>query len=496
MNISFELRQTIGMQFVLDRMQPCTPYGDELVKNLYYYTPEQKSELEKELENVDLVYSSLQNHKNEYEQIKLVMTRMKDIRRSLQNCLEKICLSQVEFFEIKRFLIQLGELLPVFSSIEKIKLLDGIKFDDLREVLELIDPNNPDRIGFFISDNRSERLSQIRIEKKRIEMQINKAVDREEKDDLKLLRQGICIKEDDEEQAIREELTLALIPYADKLLANIKSIGRFDFILQKAQLAAEFNGVKPIIVEEAIIMKDMVNPQVQELLKEKQCEFTPVCIELVKGVTVITGANMGGKSIALKTLALNAILAHAGFFSFAGRVELPILHSVQCIFDSAQSLEKGLSGFAAEIIDFKAALQEVEKGFSLFLLDEFARGTNPDEGAMIVKGVARYLNGKNAITVMATHYDNITQEGNAHYQVIGLQKMDREKVMAQLEAEPGNSLAIIARYMDYGLYRVYGKEDCPKDALNICRLLELDSEIISHIEQLQKTSQNGSCCQV
>lgn len=77
------------------------------------------------------------------------------------------------------------------------------------------------------------------------------------------------------------------------------------------------------------------------------------------------------------------------------------------LFDDLQSIQSGLSGFGSEIVQFQKALSEVEQGYSLFLLDEFARGTNPDEGAVIVQAVTRYLNGVDAISLLTTHYDKV-----------------------------------------------------------------------------------------
>ena len=105
---------------------------------------------------------------------------------------------------------------------------------------------------------------------------------------------------------------------------------------------------------------------------------------------LILGAN--GKSVAMKTVALNALLFSAGFLVCAKRAKLPLFRCVRMLFDDAQSMQSGLSGFGSEIVRFNEALKEVEEGYSLFLLDEFARGTNPDEGAVIVHEKRRIHN--------------------------------------------------------------------------------------------------------
>lgn len=81
-------------------------------------------------------------------------------------------------------------------------------------------------------------------------------------------------------------------------------------------------------------------------------------------------------------------------------------------------------------MEFQKALSEVEEGYSLFLLDEFARGTNPDEGARIVQAVTRYLNDVDAISLLTTHYDKVAEFAHAHYQIIGRATSTRRRSAA------------------------------------------------------------------
>jgi dsDNA-specific endonuclease/ATPase MutS2 len=267
------------------------------------------------------------------------------------------------------------------------------------------------------------------------------------------------------------------------LLADADTAGRLDFLIQKALFAVRYGGVRPELTDTVLELEDMINPELVDLLEEKGRKFVPVSIALDRGATVITGANMGGKSVAMKTVALNALLFHAGFLVCAKRARMPLFHSVKMLFDDLQSIQSGLSGFGSEIVEFQKALDEVEHGYSLFLLDEFARGTNPDEGAVIVQAVTRYLNDVNALSVLTTHYDKVAEHARIHYQIIGLRDVDPEQIRSELAATAEDGVAVIARHMNYGLYRVEGKSDCPRDALNICRMLSLKPEILERIEQ-------------
>ena len=177
------------------------------------------------------------------------------------------------------------------------------------------------------------------------------------------------------------------------------------------------------------------------------------------------------------------LLLQAGFLVCAKKAKMPLFHSVKMLFDDLQSIQSGLSGFGSEIVEFQKALTEVEQGYALFLLDEFARGTNPDEGAVIVQAVTKYLSEVQAISLLTTHYDKVAEYADAHYQIIGLRDVDPEQIRMELAATGEDGVAVIARHMNYGLYRVEGKSDCPRDALNICRMLSLKPEILKKIEE-------------
>lgn len=76
---------------------------------------------------------------------------------------------------------------------------------------------------------------------------------------------------------------------------------------------------------------ELTNPEKAEKLGLRGAAFTPVSIEADRGVTLITGANMGGKSVALKTVALNVLLALAGFFVYASEATVPLFGFVEIL---------------------------------------------------------------------------------------------------------------------------------------------------------------------
>jgi hypothetical protein len=87
---------------------------------------------------------------------------------------------------------------------------------------------------------------------------------------------------------------------------------------------------------------------------------------------------------------------------------------------------------------------------------------------------------------MTTHYDNVADEGLSQYQVAGLKNLDFKKISERIKKSGGSEVSLISEHMDYRLLKVDGRSDPPRDALNICKLLALDNEILGAIEEKYK----------
>ena len=186
---------------------------------------------------------------------------------------------------------------------------------------------------------------------------------------------------------------MEVLKFGELYLENIDKIGNLDFLMAKVKFAQQYGGKRAkISTDMKISAKKLVNIEVREMLASKGKEFTPIDIELGSGVTIITGANMGGKSVALKTITENLLLFNYGFFVVAEEAEFPIVDFVFFVSDDMQDISKGLSTFGAEIMKLKEVNIFLELGTGFVVFDEFARGTNPKEGQKFVKALAECLN--------------------------------------------------------------------------------------------------------
>src|SRR5699024_2153778 len=99
------------------------------------------------------------------------------------------------------------------------------------------------------------------------------------------------------------------------LIRNCEKVGALDLALSKAIYSIRHRLIKPEITEEHVIeFEDGRNLQVEDIIRSKGKEYCPVSLSLKDGVTLITGANMGGKTISLKLAGQIPILAQYGFF--------------------------------------------------------------------------------------------------------------------------------------------------------------------------------------
>ena len=473
-----EQRDIIGFNYILEKIDVITPYGINEKKKIRPFQKKENDLLINELENSEKIIESIKKYKDIYLEIDKILYKLKDIRNTVKRCKNSSILDEVELYELKYFALLMEELLVLFNLLN-IKI-DNIKINELKEVVAILDPENKKISTFYIYDLYSLNLKKIREDKRNIEKQIFKETDMNLVNKLKETRLDLVILEEKEEFNIKKHLSQKLSSYMSIVEVNMNSLGRLDLLIAKGKFFIHYEAIKPQIVnDEEIELIQCYNPKINDILEIKGKKFVPISINLKSGTTVITGANMGGKSVSLNTIVLNLLLAQMGFFVFCKEAKIPILDFIYLICDDMQSISKGLSTFGAEIVKLKEVVACIKNGKGFVALDEFARGTNPKEGSILVKSLCKYLRDFKTISVISTHYDGIVDEDTVHYQVVGLKNINFEALKYKIDLNKKNSIQIIQEYMDYKLERVSVKDTVPKDALNISILLGIEDDIVS-----------------
>ena len=152
-SIRFEERQQIGLQYALETLHGCSPFGQEKIRRLRYYTPAERAELETELYNVQQAADHANQLKGVYDKICILLCQMKDIRNSIRRCRDGEVPDHVELFEIKGYLQRLESLLPLYAQMSEVAPLRELSFHDPRPALAILDPDNTRSRGFYIPDS-------------------------------------------------------------------------------------------------------------------------------------------------------------------------------------------------------------------------------------------------------------------------------------------------------------------------------------------------------
>ena len=475
--MDFWQRENIGFEFIKGKMLPATPFGAELVKSIRPFGKDERDILETELSNLNKLSIKYEEVKSDINAIRRIFMQIKDVRGSIKFGRDNT-LSDIELFEIKILLMQLEKLKPIVERVADELGLDGFFIEPVSIAVDILDPDKRRIPTFSIYDEYSDTLKEIRKKKRDIELRMQS--DDALFDELKDKRLDITVEEEKEERRIREELSIKLRPYFDTVINNINTVARFDLLIEKHRVSKLYPSCLPQITKDTLILKDTINPYICDILESKGLKFTPVSIEMGLGTTVLTGANMGGKSVTLKSVALNTYLALCGFFVYAVSASIPAFDEIIMISEESQSVAKGLSSFGAQIVELKNLLNEIENKFVFAILDEFARGTNPKEGESLVRGLVALLNTKKTVSLLVTHFDHVAELSKSHYQVRGLQGVSEDKISSSLltKSDDDAKITAIAQFMNYGIFKVDKDAKPPKEALMICRLLGLQDELL------------------
>ncbi|MGE5579800.1 MAG: MutS-related protein [Bacillota bacterium] len=290
--------------------------------------------------------------------------------------------------------------------------------------------------------------------------------------EINRLRQREAALEGDILAALSRELA----PKASQLQDAAWALGELDFLICKADLALRWNASVPEVYPEhtrTLRVEEGFHPSVQEEVESRGGRFQPLTLDLDEPVTVITGPNMGGKTVSLRTAGLCVALAQYGFLVPAKGMSFSLYDFVY--FQPQTPGKPGLSSFAEEVLSLKDPLsRQGERG--LVLLDEVGRGTNPSQGLALYAAALQYMREQSprSTVIATTHYHGLAAlVGAPHWQVAGLRP-------ESFDSGSGPSdINWLYKHMDYRLQKVGPDAPTPQDALLVARILGLHESIIA-----------------
>ncbi len=217
--------------------------------------------------------------------------------------------------------------------------------------------------------------------------------------------QLLKISEENEVYHILYTLSAFVLASSSVLNENLTMIEKLDFIFSKGKLSIDMDAIEPMInTERRIILAEARHPLMDKSIA------VPLQFDIGKDVRgiVITGPNTGGKTVAIKTVMLNCIMAQCGLHVTCKQADICMNSAYLCDIGDGQNLSENLSTFSAHIINVLEVLRESDKN-SFIIMDELGSGTDPAEGMGIAIAILEELRKSGAIFLVTTHYPEVKE---------------------------------------------------------------------------------------
>lgn len=206
---------------------------------------------------------------------------------------------------------------------------------------------------------------------------------------------------------ILREMTAALRAAGPAVPAAIEQLAALELTFGKAEFALRFDCSIPRFCPgppRRIALRGARHPLLVDVFRPQKKAVVPLTLTLEEPVRtlLITGPNTGGKTVAMKTIGLFALMAQSGVPIPAESAELPFFREVLADIGDNQSIAESLSSFSAHVRRLQAILEAATPD-SLVLLDELGRATDPEEGGALGVAVIEDLRGYGGFTIASTH---------------------------------------------------------------------------------------------
>jgi DNA mismatch repair protein MutS2 len=206
-----------------------------------------------------------------------------------------------------------------------------------------------------------------------------------------------------EEHRILRELSADVARHARSLLDGLEAATALDFAAARWRLGARLDAVRPEVGESGTIDLRLARHPVL-VLEGIDVVANDLRLDAERPVLVLTGPNAGGKTIALKTLGLAAMLVRIGCFVPAAKgSRVDVFPDLFADIGDRQTVHEGLSSFSAHLATLREMLDGSREG-TLLLLDELAAGTDPAQGGALARALIERFADAGARVVVTTHY--------------------------------------------------------------------------------------------
>lgn len=295
---------------------------------------------------------------------------------------------------------------------------------------------------------------------------------------------SLYAEEKEEIRRILKELS-ALVGEKEQELALLgEKVGYLDFLSAKGKYKEKIRGVIASFPKtRSIILVDAYHP----LLEVETIVPNTFLLNEENPILIISGPNAGGKSIALKTMAISLLMNECGLPVPAKEASLPYFSSFYIDIGDNQSLSENLSTFSSKMSNLASFLDKVDSS-SIVFLDELGTGTSPKEGEALSIAITKYLRNRGAYALISSHY-----EGLKAFALEAEGVKNASLLFDELTLLPTYKLRIGIPGESYGL-EVAERYHLPKEIIDESRKIVSSSETLSvksAIEKLEKSAKES-----
>ena len=453
MKVKDLIKQDAGFQYVIDNMELMSSAGRRRMLNTEFCAD--ATVLRDEWHRTECAIQAVREYKYKkpYIELRHCLMQLHDLQGTLAGLASHTTLNEVEMFEIKT-LAQLTH--TASGALVDLTMADLLPLPDIGEVFDMLDPDHTGIANFYIYDSYDSRLAPLRRELQGLQ---SKGDDPARIGELLALQNEI-------QNEVCVRLSDRLAPWTDTLSTALEQMAYIDYLFAKAELAIEWELTCPALGDK-IEYTSLVNPRLKARNEKMHLRYQPVDVTLYPGVCLITGANMAGKTVLLKSVGTAQSMAQCGMYVPAGKAVIRLVEGIVTSIGDEQDEMNGLSSYAAEIINISDILRQCRTHEMLALIDEPARTTNPVEGKALVQAIIKILNGMGSTTLITTHYSGLGSTCRR------LRVRGFVEGMADMPLTPQN----INRFIDYSLTED-NRDDVPHEALRIASILGCDEQMI------------------
>lgn len=265
---------------------------------------------------------------------------------------------------------------------------------------------------------------------------------------------------------ILKELSTTIRPYGPLIGQYMSALVHYDVIYAKAKVALAMRAGMPVLKEKPILsIKKGYHPLL--FLKNKALGRKTIPFELRLNnehhILILSGPNAGGKSVAMKSVGLHALMVQSGLLVPVHELsEFGVFQQFFADIGDQQSLDDDLSTYSSRLQNAKVFLKNANPD-TLVIIDEMGSGTDPKPGGAIAEGILKGLHRKGVFAVITTHYSNLKVfafrnpgllNANMHFDKDTLSPTYELKV-----GRPGSSYA----------FEIATKSGLPKDLIDYAR---------------------------